>query len=94
MVKKHLQVLINQLRDLEPDDLLKVAIQVYNNAVELIEEALILVGHFSYARAFFLSFSGFEELGKGYFVSLLSHQLLAESGKGRAETIFNALRGR
>lgn len=66
---------ITHLKKLEPQELIKSGILAYNNAQELVDEALILVGNFSYARAFVLSFTAFEEQSKAWFLCGLGHKI-------------------
>ncbi len=45
-------------------DFYKIYAQAHNNAIELLEEAEILYGKGKYARAYFLAFTGLEEISK------------------------------
>lgn len=81
MVRKDIQELIRELQEYKPEELLGIGKKAYENATELIDEALLLVGQYSYARGFFLSFTAFEELRKAYYFCLLSYQLLGGASK-------------
>lgn len=81
MVRKDIQEIITKLKGHKPEELLKIGIKAYENATELVDEALLLVGQHSYARGFFLSFTAFEELGKAYYLCLLGYQLLGGASK-------------
>ncbi|MFX1284341.1 MAG: AbiV family abortive infection protein [Promethearchaeota archaeon] len=81
MVRNDIKELIAELRTYDPEKLVDLGLRTYDNAVDLVDEALVLVGQHSYARGFFLSFTAFEELGKAYYVCLLGHQILGGVSK-------------
>ncbi|MFX0087214.1 MAG: AbiV family abortive infection protein [Candidatus Hodarchaeota archaeon] len=72
-----------KLKEAEPIFLINTGIFAYRNAQDLIDEALLCVGNECYARAFFLAFNAFEELGKGWYLCRLGHQVFSGTPKDK-----------